>query len=356
MRKMQIFMVFLALASVAGCSGGQGQNPVGGSSASPPPPPPPTAAPPPPRPDPTPTASRGALVCSPCKKLVFMSGVPDQYETGSEIYSVSEDGTALTRLTDNQSYDGEPAWSPDGQRIVFTSGRDFSGDAAESWFRSELYVMDADGSHVRRLTSSTGGAWNPAWSPDGSRIVYETVSNGSNNLWEVPVDGGTATPMFSTPGVDMQPAWSPDGTRLAVVSDWFAYDSVWDIFLINADGTGFSAVTDGNIFDHRDYVEPTWSPDGSRIALGTTLRRGTFEYATQIGVLTVNSSNIALLPGTEGTSETGASGGTPSWSPDGTLIAYAACDLDHCDIRWIKADGSEYGEIVRNGAHPDWQR
>ena len=353
MRRSPIVPAILSATALVSCSGGQG--PGSGPSSNPPPDPPPTSPPPTPplatpAPPPTPV---GTLSCSPCKKIVFISTSDDESEI--EIYTINVDGTELTRLTDNQSYDGEPAWSPDGQRIAFVSSRDFDPNGAERWKRA-LYVMDADGNNPRRLTVSTGGAWNPAWSPDGSRIVYEAIDNGSDNLWEVPADGGAAKLLFSTPGVDMQPAWSPDGTRLAVVSDWFAYDSVWDIFLINADGTGFSAVTDGNIFDHRDYVEPTWSPDGSRIALGTTLRRGTFEYATQIGVLTVNSSNIALLPGTEGTSETGASGGTPSWSPDGTLIAYAACDLDHCDIRWIKADGSEYGEIVRNGAHPDWQR
>jgi Tol biopolymer transport system component len=284
-----------------------------------------------------------------------MSVVAGQEEAEREIYTISADGTDLTRLTDNQAYDGEPAWSPDGQKIAFVSSRDFGPDGNDMWKRA-LYVMDADGGNVRRLTFSTGGAWNPAWSPDGSRIVYETIDNGSGNLWEVPVDGGTPTPMFSTPGADLQPAWAPDGTRLALVSDWFAYDSVWDIFLINADGTGFSALTDGDIGDQTDYVEPAWSPDGSRLALGVTWRLGTFEYATQIGVMDANGSNLTLLPGTEGRSVSGWNVGVPSWSPDGTMIAYAACNDDGCVIRWIKADGSALGEIVRNAAHPDWQR
>lgn len=354
MRKLQVFLVFLAIACLAACSGGKGQNPDGGASGNPPPPPPPAPPPPPPPP------AQGTLACSPCTKLVFMSVVAGQEEAESEIYTINADGTELTRLTDNLVYDGEPAWSPDGQRIAFVSGRDVSGDTTGGSWRRDLYVMDADGSNVRGLTSSNSGARNPAWSPDGNRIVYEGNHDGYGGILEVPVDGGTPTLLFSTPGVDMQPAWAPDGTRLAVVSDWYAYDFVWDIFLVSPDGSGFSALTDGNIFDGRDYVEPAWSPDGSRLAFGVTWRGMFVEFPTQIGVMDANGSNLKLLPGTGGTSRSDHrsdhSVWGPTWSPDGTMIAYTDCDGGGCDIRWIKADGSEYGEIVRNAMHPDWQR
>ncbi|HEU0225051.1 MAG TPA: hypothetical protein VFR29_06415 [Steroidobacteraceae bacterium] len=291
------------------------------------------------------------MVCNPCKQIAFTSSRDGNYE----IYSVNADGTGLARLTDNDSYDGEPAWSPDGQRIAFVSGRDFDA-SGNLGVGSELYVMDTDGSNVERLTFSRSRAGRPTWSPDGTRIAYESFSDGSANLWEVPAGGGTPTLLFSSPGFDGLPAWSPDGTRLALVSDWFAYDIVTDVFLINADGSGFTAVTDGNIFDQVNYEDPAWSPDGGRLAMTVSTRLGTFDYLTQIGLGGANGSDLALLPTLAGTTLDGVSVGTPSWSPDGTMVAYTSCSDGMCHVVWIKADGSARGEIIRNGWDPDWQR
>src|SRR6266508_2743394 len=93
-----------------------------------------------------------------------------------EIYTINTDGTDLTRLTNDPAIDDEPAWSPDGRRIAFV--RNF-----------ELYVMNADGSNVRR-TFSGNLTQNPSWSPDGTKIVYSALSNGSANLWVVSPNAG----------------------------------------------------------------------------------------------------------------------------------------------------------------------
>lgn len=337
MRKTQIVLAFLA-AALGACSGGEGSGAPASSNQPPPPPPAPPAEPP--QTPPLPPVE--TLACSPCNKIVFMSRRDGNYE----IYSVAVDGTELTRLTNSDSYDGEPAWSPDGTRIAFTSERDFEGSGDPVMTR-DLYVMDADGTNVERLTFSKSGAWRPAWSPDGTRIAYGSFSDGSLNLWEIAAEGGTPRLLFSSPGVDVQPAWSPDGTRLALVSDWFAYDIKYDVFVINADGSGFTAVTDGNIFDNLDYEDPAWSPDGGRVAM--TVRRN--DYDTRLGVASASGLNIKLLP-----TRNGATVGTPTWSSDGTMIAYTSCIDDRCQVSWIRADGTARGEIVADGSDPDWQR
>ena len=78
------------------------------------------------------------------------------------------------QLTDNDDADGSPSWSPDGQRIAFDSNRD--GD----W---ELYVMNADGSEVRKLTQNDGSDYYPAWSPDGQRIAFQSDRDGDFEIY-----------------------------------------------------------------------------------------------------------------------------------------------------------------------------
>ena len=248
-----------------------------------------------------------------------------------EIYSVKADGTGLARLTDKPGLDDEPAWSPDGRRIAFVSTRDGF---------HEIYVMDADGANVVRRTFFASYSQGPAWSPDGTRIAFSALTNGSMNLWVVSADadGSPPRPLFEAPGWDAQPAWSPDGSRLVLVSDWSAYDFVWDIYLLNADGSGFAALT-GDIFDFVDYLAPSWSPNGAQIALAITVRVGTNDYVADLGVMDANGTGltplIAAVPFT-----------TSSWSPDGQRIAFTSGSDATRDISWVKADGSDNGLIV----------
>lgn len=269
-----------------------------------------------------------------CGKIAFVSA----RDGNPEIYSVNADGSGLTRLTNDPSDDGDPVWSPDGQRIAFVSNR--SGDY-------EIYVMNADGSDVVRRTFSANHSQEPSWSPDGTLLAYSRLSDGSMNLWIVGADAGGPEPalLFGTPGWDVRPAWSPDGTRLALVSDWAAYDFVEDIYLINADGSGFEQLT-GDIFYHVDY--PSWSPDGSLMAV--TIKKdpgGMGEYVTSIGLM--NADGTALHP------LVSEAAGKGAWSPDGQMIAYTSGVGDVRHILWVRVDGGDSGVIVSDGWSPDWR-
>jgi len=254
-----------------------------------------------------------------------------------EIYTVNSDGTGLVRLTNDPAKDEAPVWSPDGSRIAFISDR--SGGP-------ELYVMNADGSHVVRRTFTGSYAQDPSWSPDGTKIVYSAVSDGSANLWSVHPDVGAPCLLFTSPGWEAQAAWSPDGTRLALVSDWFAYDFVYDIHLINADGSGFTALT-GDIFDHVDYLRPSWSPNGAKIAVAITKTVGIDQYVTALGVMNPDGGGLTpLIAAADWTKS--------SWSPDGERIAFTSGVAGHLDVSWVMGNASSSGTIITNGWDPDW--
>lgn len=279
-------------------------------------------------------------------KIAFVSS----RDGNPEIYTINTDGTNLTRLTNDPAVDEQPAWSPDGQRIAFVSER--SGN-------SEIYVMNSDGSGVVRRTFSGGYPQDPSWSPDGTKIVYSAANNGSD-LWVVSPNAGGPEPtlLFEERGFDGQPSWSPDGARIALVSDRNAYDFVWDIWLINADGSGIIGLLPGNAVDHINYLGPSWSPNGARIAHVVNQEVGLDRAITTLAVMNADGTGEKRL--IRACSECGAFDSfaklsRSSWSPDGQVIAFTSGTTNALDVSWVAADGSASGLIVSDGWSPSWR-
>ena len=152
----------------------------------------------------------------------------------SEIYVMDADGSNQVNLTQNAAIDVFPKWSPDGTKIAFMRQVPFSSDA-------EIFVMDAaTGANQTNITNNPASDGNASWSPDGSKIAFG--SSRDDNFGEVYVMNadGSGVVRLTTEGGNGEPAWSPDGTKIVFATD---RDGDLQIYAMDADGSNQVALT-----------------------------------------------------------------------------------------------------------------
>lgn len=201
---------------------------------------------------------------------------PDGYRSVM-ILTVSPDG--LVRDTVYASGDGEigdavyppgiipqgPAWSPDGEWIVFYGMYATPSDSVverDTWLgilrrapNQDIFLIRRDGTGLRQLTHDPYENYNPDWSPDGQRIVYSSVREAGTDLFVVDTAGNDVRRLTDRPGFDSAADWSPDGTRIVFASD---REEGRGAYVMDADGSNVRWLAAG--------TRPRWSPDGQRIA------------------------------------------------------------------------------------------
>jgi TolB protein len=168
----------------------------------------------------------------------------------SHIYVMDADGTHVRQITSGKSDDDGPAWAPHRPLIAFSRDR-------------ELFTVSSAGGPVRKLTRGLGGeAANPAWSPDGKLIAYDYRRPGFNSreIWVAGRDGNRPRIVTKLPAVSTLPSWSPDGRRIAFQSN--LHGGHVEIYSIGRDGRGLRRETRSAI----DTIDPAWSPNGKEIA------------------------------------------------------------------------------------------
>lgn len=169
-------------------------------------------------------------------KIAFYAARVDD-RNNSDVYVVNADGTGLARLTTDPAADTAPRWSPDGRKIAFSTIR----DPVPNEVNFEIYVMNADGSNQTRVTNNTKFDFGPAWSPDGTRIAFTSRRDDNFEIYLMNADGSNQTRLTNNPEQDSDPEWSPDGTKIAFTSS--RDGRFGEIYTMNPDGTGLVNLT-----------------------------------------------------------------------------------------------------------------
>jgi Tol biopolymer transport system component len=287
--------------------------------------------------------------------------------TGKIVFTASEEGDAqqravfvmdtggsnLMQLTDYSIGATYPVWSPDGKRIAFASIKD-----------GGIYTINADGTNLTRIVYKTvydvytdtwikAGNDHPSWSPDGSMIVYESFGDEDSgttvpnaNIYVVNSDGTGIRRLTNDLSYEGQPSWSPDGSKIAFVyvKDEGDGYSNYHIYVMNADGSNWVQLTDRNFTVNNQ--NPDWSPNGTKIVF-------TGDGDEHQGVFCINLQDKSQT-------FIGVIGGKPKWSPDGTKIItdgwYSEGNISGSRIWITNADGSNSKKIetLMDAYEPDW--
>jgi TolB protein len=226
---------------------------------------------------------------------------------GARASSNHGDNQRIEKLTNLET--SYPFWSPDGASLVFQSNRNDDN--------SEIYIMKADGTGIRRVTHHPATDQTPIWSPDGARIVFQSDRDGNRELYSVAPDGSDLVKLTDHPGEDSHPKFSPDGSRIIFDSDRADIGGATQIYEMNPDGSHVQRVTHYEETDSYASI----SPNGVKVLFRRVLPTGGNTASgrnSEVFLMDRDGSNPVNL------TRHPAYDGWPAFSPDNERIAFAS--------------------------------
>ncbi len=262
-------------------------------------------------------------------------------DANRDIYLMNPDGTEWVNLTNHPASDIRPAWSPTGEQILFASDRD---RFPRSW---DLYLMDADGSNVRRVFGKSKDRSGGKWSPDGKWITYTSLEKGEWHVYIASMDTKKEERVAFGGSGD----WSPDGTKLAIIVGW---PRRMRIVMHNLQ-------TGKQKFVFPPEARPSWmgggiawSPINNKLAFSWLHRVPLKDFVETETVYTINPDGTDLQ---QIVAEEGRAAISPTWSPHGDVLLYEKLSAGaKSKIFKVDVAGGQPVQLTEPGFHllGDW--
>lgn len=248
-----------------------------------------------------------------------------------EIYLMDWDGANQRRITTHKSLSILPSWSPDNQRMVYTS-----------WARgtSDMYIINRRGGGRVRLQTNLALNTSATFSPIGNDIAFVGSVNGNPDIYLIRDDGTNLRRLTNQNSIESTPEWSPNGRQISFTS---GRGGTPQIYVMDAEGTDVRRIS----FDGDWNDDATWSPDGDKIAY-TSRVRGRF----QIRIANVTTGENRIVAG-DGSNE------QPTWSPDGKWIAFQSNRSGRWQIYRMRVDRTDAPQqltFTGENKEPDWSK
>jgi Tol biopolymer transport system component len=249
------------------------------------------------------------------------------------LFAMRSDGSGVTELG-SPSGAADASWSPNGRQVAFEM-------TPEGEDHPDIFVMNADGTDVRRLTNDPAPDVWPDWFPNGTQLAFTSSRDGFPNVYLINADGSEERPLITSAFGRLEPAVSPSGRQIAYMGSP-APDVPETVWVANVDGTDEHQISSGP----RD-TDPTWSNSGRRIAFASNRLGG-----NEIFVMNADGSDqhaVAPAPGNDF---------APTWSPDDKQIAWSKIRFGDMNVWVMSADGSGSPTQLTSSpafeGFPDW--